>query len=34
MINNMEEESDTMEKVKKVGFSDLSNEISKEKEMK
>lgn len=28
----MEEESDT--KVKKVGFSDLSNEISKEKEMK
>ena len=32
MINNMEEESDT--KVKKVGFSDLSNEISKEKEMK
>jgi len=30
----MEEESDNKEKVKKVGFSDLSNEISKEKEMK
>jgi len=29
----MEEESDTKEKVKKVGFSDLSNELSKEKEM-